>query len=352
MNKTADKKPVAVLISDVHYSVHTLAIADKAMRMAINKANELGVTLVVAGDLHDTKANIRGECVNAMQKTFSLAETAVFILVGNHDKINERSSEHSLNFLSGYADIVNEPRKLSSIETMFGDPGILIPYHHDGKELAKYLETLPEGSRLIMHQGVLGSNAGHYMEDKSALSREHFKNFRVISGHYHERQDIKCGPPKKGAIGLFSYLGNPYTLGFGEANIEKGFNILYDDGILEFVPTNLRMHVIADISFDMLDKWTSETLANNINQEDLLWVKIRGTKEQLSTLNKTKVAEILKLKNSFRLDLKSEETTSDSETIELTNNQPVLLDSLIASLTNVSDEQKKRLKTIWRHLSE
>ena len=60
------KIPTAVLISDVHYSLQTLPLADKVMRMAIDKANSLGVPLIVAGDLHDTKANMRAECVNAM----------------------------------------------------------------------------------------------------------------------------------------------------------------------------------------------------------------------------------------------------------------------------------------------
>ena len=69
--------PVAILISDVHYNINTLKLADAAMQMAIDEANKLSVPLIVAGDLHDTKANLRGECVNAMLSTFSklLAQT-------------------------------------------------------------------------------------------------------------------------------------------------------------------------------------------------------------------------------------------------------------------------------------
>ena len=37
------KKPVAVIISDVHYSLKTLELADAAMRLAIAKANNLDV---------------------------------------------------------------------------------------------------------------------------------------------------------------------------------------------------------------------------------------------------------------------------------------------------------------------
>ena len=77
--------PRAVLISDVHYNLQTLPLADAAMRQAIQKANELQVPLIVAGDLHDTKANLRGECINAMLETFNTCEQDIYFLIGNHD---------------------------------------------------------------------------------------------------------------------------------------------------------------------------------------------------------------------------------------------------------------------------
>ena len=78
-------KPIAVLISDVHYNLTTLPLADAAMRQAIAEANSLGVPLIVAGDLHDTKANLRGECVNAMIEAFAMLDHGCYILRGNHD---------------------------------------------------------------------------------------------------------------------------------------------------------------------------------------------------------------------------------------------------------------------------
>jgi hypothetical protein len=48
--ETKNKYPIAVIISDVHYNINTLEVADKAMRMAINRANILNIPLIVAGD--------------------------------------------------------------------------------------------------------------------------------------------------------------------------------------------------------------------------------------------------------------------------------------------------------------
>lgn len=334
-------EPVAVIISDVHYNVHTLKLADAAVRMAIEKANDLETSLIVSGDLHDTKANLRGECVNAMIKTFSQCIFPPYILVGNHDRINEKAEAHSLNFLSAYANVIDLPCKSFY--------GYLVPYYHDPDELRTYLKTIPAGSTVIMHQGLTSSNSGDYIQDKSAINPEDVQDFRAISGHYHTRQDIKIGRPRKGSVGLFSYVGNPYTLTYGEAyDPPKGFQILMDDGTLEFVSTNLRKHVI--VEYDLItdeSKWSSGPIMAGDGINDLAWVKIKGTKEQLAKINKIEFLKDKGIPQNVRFDLIP--TDTNSQVFEHKNlTQGPLLDSLIDSLTNTSDERKQRLKDIWK----
>lgn len=342
-------KPKAVLISDIHYNITTLPVADAALRQAVSKANELRVPLIIAGDLHDTKANLRGECVSAMLETFKLANERPYLLIGNHDRINEKSVEHSLTFLERYANIVNRHRYGKSHTKLWGSME-LIPYHHDPEELRRRLKNTTPGSTLIMHQGINGSNSGEYIQDKSAINKEDVADFRVISGHYHTRQDIKIGRPGEGAVGLWSYIGNPYTLNFGEANDpEKGFQILMDDGTLEFVPTNLRKHVVIEMNalsetmFNLIQADTEERL------EDLILVKLRGPKAVLDKATKTQIARSLKIPGSFRLDLiPDDETLTAPETKNLS--QPELLDQIIESISSAMPDQKQRLKTLWKDL--
>lgn len=357
-------KPVAVLISDVHYNINTLKLADAAMRMAINTANELQVPLIVAGDLHDTKANLRGECINAMIETFKTHDvknsgygeinTPPFILVGNHDKINEKSEEHSLNFLSPYASIIDSHQFTNEIACN-GNSLQFIPYQHSTIEFNKCLKKIDKNSVIIVHQGLKDSNSGDYIQDKSAISKEDVADFRVISGHYHQRQDIKCGRPRQGAVGLWSYIGNPYTLNFGEANDPpKGFQILMNDGTLKFTPTNLRKHVV--IELDLADLPTAlnkiaypdNYFKHNAKKEDLVWVKLHGPKERLAVWSKEQIGECLGLKD-FKLDLIPLQNSTNvlkSSTLS----QSDLLDSLIDSLTNTSDKCKIRLKQTWKDL--
>lgn len=347
-----NNRPIAVLISDVHYNVHMLKLADAAMRMAINKANELQVPLIVAGDLHDTKANLRGECVNAMRATFKQCAIKPYILRGNHDAINEKSKEHSLNFLEDLATIVDEPGFFNELGSINGNSIHLIPYQHDPEELKSYLKKVDKNSCIIMHQGVTNANSGDYIQDKSALPRECFADYRVISGHYHTRQHIKCGHPRQGSVGLFSYIGNPYTLNYGEANDpEKGFQILMSDGSLEFIPTNLRRHRIVTCGWDeKYNLFWGPIMKGKV--DDLVWVKVEGSREQLQVVTKLwleKQGYETFSGGNFKLDLIPIDTKSQvSATKNLTKGP--LIDSIIDGLTNTSNERKERLKSTWKEL--
>lgn len=336
--------PIAVLVSDVHFTVSTLDVASAAFLKAQYAAKRLGVTLVVCGDTLDSKAIIRAECANKLIDLLSVKDAPPTIfLVGNHDLINERKSwtfEHSLNFLKPYATVIEEPQ-----EGSLGDvPVLLVPYCHNPTELKSLMASEADSVMLtIMHQGIAGSNSGEYYQDKSALNTADLAGLRVISGHYHARQTITL--PESGQ---FDYVGNPYTLNFGEANDpDKGFQILHSDGSLEFVPTNLRAHRVLDYKFEELPG-AGFFIGNST---DILWVKIRGTTDQLAELTKTDVATQLDIAQSFRLDLIPTDTQTDE--IQTANkSQPELLDGLIDSLRSTDQDRKSRLKSMWKDLSQ
>ena len=190
------------------------------LNMALDYAEKHKLPLVVAGDLHDSKAVLRAECVDAIIKTIkSHASVRVLVIPGNHCMQNEKGSEHALNFLKPYCEVIDYPVYDDYICAW------LIPYYSDTQELLKLLKITPNGHPLIMHQGVMGADMGSYVIDKSSLPKEAFKNFRVISGHYHKRQDIVC---KKTTSfkGIFSYIGSPYTISFAEANDSKRISSL------------------------------------------------------------------------------------------------------------------------------
>lgn len=314
------------------------------MRMAIAKANDLGIPLIVAGDLHDTKANLRGECVSAMIKTFGLCAQEPIVLRGNHDALNEKSKEHSLEFLSHLVKLIDEPQAYRSKPSGLGnypvDTGVFfIPYQHDVNELSAILATVPKKQVIIMHQGLKGSNSGEYFVDRSAISVDDLAGRRVISGHYHNRQTTVL--PEGG---LHDFIGNPYTLTFGEANDPvKGFQVLYNDGSLEFVPTDLRKHIVIECHASDLSKCSI-----SINPQDLMWVKLTGTTDELAKITKAQLAIDLDIPGPFKLDKIPVDTVVESQEDTPNVSNPELLDNLIDSLSNTDKERKERLKALWK----
>lgn len=334
-------KPAAVLISDIHFTPATLELASWALTAAQRKAKNLNVPLVICGDTLDTKAVVRAECSNALIKILNCdAAPKTYILVGNHDRLNEKGKEHALNFLKPYCTVVeNHLAALTGID--------LFSYFANLDELKDALSYVPKDYTIIMHQGVTSAAPGHYSHDKTAAPAEWFADYRVVSGHYHARQDIPCGPIRKGNVGLFSYVGNPYSTSFGEANDpEKGYQILMDDGSLEFVPLGLRKHVVANFSWNSITNRFSAH-DGNIAKGDIVWVKVEGPRSELIKVKRESFVGPINNTN-FKLDLIPTDTPEGPSKVEGFTDEQVL-DAAIDA-TDGSDEHKATLKSLWRQM--
>ena len=334
------KTPIAVLISDVHFNLNTLEVATNSLKQAVHKANDLGIILIIAGDLHDSKANIRAECLNAITQQLVHVHTHTIILVGNHDKINEKSEGASA------IQVLSQIPKV----TVYGGSGFydkisnfyFIPYQHDTDKLKVYLKTIPKNATVIMHQGLSGSASGEYIQDKTAITSSDVAGLRIISGHYHTRQTIKL--PNGGK---WDYIGNPYSLTFGEASDpEKGYQILYADGSLEFISTNLRKHIIIELTADKHGCHCEKGFI--VNTDDLVWVKVSGPKEFVQKITKEYIKNYWVREASFKLDLIPTITTLAP--VKKERSVAELLDAVIDSLTDVTPERKVVLKELWKGL--
>lgn len=330
-------KPIAVLISDIHFTPSTLELASQSLLKAQYKAKILDIPLIIAGDTLDSKAIVRAECMNKLLQMFAVTDAPkTYILVGNHDLCNEKGTEHSLNFLN------HRHPKLKVVDNsqaivLNGQLVMLIPYQSDSRNFKAILYDEDTPDIVICHQGIQGAWMGHYVQDKTSLPPETFDGLRVISGHYHRAQTIKCGD-----TGLFSYIGNPYTLSFAEAEDgPKGYQILMDDGTLEFVSLDLRRHIVIEAD---LDRWREIEPQDPKNP---LWIKITGNALDLHALKKEDVAKVVGHSN-FKLDklyTVNSSTTPKPKAIT----EDALLDSIIDE-TSESVDNKTLLKSLWREI--
>lgn len=335
--KTKMIKPVGVIIGDIHFTPSTLELASKALTSALDKAIELEVPLVLNGDTLDSKAIIRAECANRLISIISKAPqtTQIIINVGNHERLNEKGEEHSLHFLQPYAYVIDRQVYHAGLQAY------IIPYLSDTEKLKRALSCVPKNTTIIMHQGVETANMGHYVQDRTSLSKKYFENFKVVASHYHKAQSLKCG-----ASGVYTYIGNPYTLSFGEANDgPKGYSILYSDGHVEMVPLLLRSHRI--IEYNIYDTGLLLTDISSFQKDDIIWLKIYGPASKLSTLKKKELGKRLFGHDNFKLDLYPDVEQATVKNIDQTPLQ--LFDSLIDSSTK-DIVQKDELKSLLREL--
>lgn len=337
----SQKKPKAVLISDVHYSLSTLDVADAAFKVASEHAKDLRVPLIDCGDLTNDKAVIRAEVMNRIKARVKTASTpnlpllwlphTIYFLVGNHSLINEKAKEHALGFITD-GIVVSETSKINDF--------VFVPYAD------QFPKDLDPSKIIITHKGLKGANMGHYVKDLSSQDPSAFAGLRVISGHYHQAQDI---PLPNG--GMWSYIGSPYTLTFAEAfDPPKGYAVLYEDGTLERIPLNLRKHVVITYNVETNQYVEEKTSSKQVNANDIVKVVLEGPQSLLTNVNKQKLVTLLNLPNtSFKLELQpykvEEELTAKQE--QLLDHE--ILDGIIDSLPE-TNEQRARLKQEWREL--
>lgn len=332
---TTLRKPLAVVISDVHYSLNTYQLANQAFLAAIEKAAQLGVPLIDCGDLTNDKAILRAEVVNTLINTMEYARdrnVPLYLLVGNHSLINEKGKDHALHFLHPYATVVSHPTAVAGFN--------FIPYQTSSIQFIAAIQEFPKGSTVFGHQGTRGGQLGHYVKDPSAFDPEQVKDWRVFLGHYHSHYEL----------GTTVSIGNPYTLTFGEASTApKGFLIVYEDGSYTREILPLRKHVVVEVTVDNI-RHELQTEAGSFepgNPDDLIWIKVRGTHSELSALKKSEVAKVLGRTN-FKMDkIYIDAPVLQSKTETMSDTQ--ILDAVIDA-EQEGPEEKAALKALAREV--
>lgn len=330
-------KPIAVLISDIHFNITNLELSTKALKSAIKTADDLDVQLIVAGDLQDNKAIIRAEVANRLLEVFRDTQYFARILVGNHDLINEKGEDNALEYLRSHACIYAKEHLtyLGSGNT----PVYLIPYQNSSDKFMSIVKDIPKDNIIIMHQGIKGAFMGDYVQDKTSIDPEVLKDYKVFSGHYHRHQ----------TVGTVTYIGNPFTMSFGEANDgPKGFLVLNDDGsYARVILDDIRKHIV--VERDLEDLFRPEP---GVDPEDKLWIKVKGPRSELSKVQKANVGQVFLGHSDFKLDL----IPIDDKLLDSRVNEhhltPLDIMDIFIDATAEAPEQKIYLKELCREIIE
>lgn len=339
-------EPLAVLISDIHFSLSTIDVASIALKDALGTAEKLKVPLILCGDTNDTKAIIRAEVANALIDCLKAAEVPVYILVGNHDLINEKGKEHGLKYLAPYAHIISEPTEVM----VDHHPVFMVPYQSTPEAFTEAMRNF-KGGIVIMHQGVNGAFMGDYIQDKSAIMPD-FEGTKVFSGHYHRHQ----------TVGDVTYIGNPYSLSFGEANDgPKGYLVINADGSYKQNVLNLRKHHIIDVPayelktiVDHRDQLSQFSKYKDIPLGSPIRLRVTGVhKSDMKFFTKPLVGLALFGHENFNMELVEKESSTTLDKIPDYSGKEgneKLFDTLIDVL-DIDVTLKASLKVTWRKLA-
>jgi DNA repair exonuclease len=260
------------VVGDPHLRPDNLAKIGTLFRII----EELGNPVIVLGDTLDTKEVIRGRCLNSLHEQLQASKLKWIFLIGNHCWFNLECKEHSLEVLKNlpHVTIVDRPTR-----GFLGDvPTLMLPYIHDLEEFRKEITSWPAAKVLLMHQGVTGFDYGNGFIAENEIDLKELKKFkRVISGHFHKRQEK----------GNLVYPGTPFSHSFGESNQKKYLAVLDTDTLeLEFGETPFPQHLTVDIDCDRDTTYLLKALIEDQPQHHVRAI-LHGSQEAINRLDKT-----------------------------------------------------------------
>ncbi len=269
----------ALVIGDPHFKVDNTIETDLFVSSVTRLATERQPDIIVClGDvlhtherLHTLPLNKAYNFIDGMRK---IAKT--YVLVGNHDLINNRQFLSKNHWMRGMVEwenicIVEEPCQVE----IQGEKIVFVPYVEPGR-FVEALDTMGEdwsnASCIFAHQEFAGCKMGAITSiegDNWALTNPH-----VVSGHIHSRQIIQDN---------IYYPGSAMQHAFGESekNIIAVLTIKNKEYVREEVDLGLPRKKIVYMGVDDIDNYVLP------DTDDQIKVTLCGEAEDFKALKKT-----------------------------------------------------------------
>jgi DNA repair exonuclease SbcCD nuclease subunit len=309
-------------IGDPHIQVSNIIETDLLIKELITLATEKQPDLIIIlGDVLHTHERLHTIALNKayemIDKLRIIAKT--YVLVGNHDMINNQVFLNENHWLSGMKEWSNTVIVDKVIcETIKTEKFVFIPYVPNGR-FQEALNTMDgewkDASCIFAHQEFAGCKMGAIISvegDKWPISYP-----QIVSGHIHSRQI-----PQENIY----YTGSAMQHAFGESEKNIIACLRFKNGKYEREEVDLQLPRKKIIYMDVedLDTYTVP------DTEDTLKVTVSGNYDQFKALKKTKkyknllekgVKVIFKPK---KLKKESSETEDDKNLSGSSNFQTIL----------------------------
>jgi len=212
-----------LLVGDPHFKVSNPLESDQFHDEVLKNVKNLEKQLdfiVILGDILDTheKIHVQPLCraINFLKMVSTFKRT--FVLIGNHDRINNNvymTEEHPFSSLKD-----SDPNLIIVDKTYFEDGYCFVPYVPNGRFLEAIGGHFEETTCFFAHQEFLGCKMGGIISEHGDEWDE--ENPPVFSGHIHDYQ-----MPQKNII----YTGTPFQHSFGDDDDKGIFLLKFEDKI-------------------------------------------------------------------------------------------------------------------------
>lgn len=303
-----------LVIGDPHFKTSNLPDIDEFISKTIDLVREESPDfIIILGDvlheherLHTIPLNKAYDFVKAMA-----AAAQTYILVGNHDMINNQQFLNQNHWMNGMKEwdsvtIVDVPTHLEHAGNRF----VFCPYVPNGR-LQEALDTIKSGpdwksaDLLFVHQEFIGCKMGAIISQDGDVWDKSLPP--VISGHIHSNQTLMDGH--------IYYPGSAMQNAFGDPN-----NIL---PIIEFgadasslmpyttreIDLMLRKKKIIYVELDTIDTYD---IGKILNSPDQIKLSLTGSYEDFKVFIKTPIAKQL-LNKGVKLIHKNKKASKEPE---------------------------------------
>jgi len=293
-------------IGDPHIQVSNIPetdlLLDRLIKLATEKQPDL---IIVLGDVLHTHERLHTLALNKAYEMINKLRliTKTYVLVGNHDMINNQVFLNENHWLSGMKEwdkTVIADKVLT--ETIKGEKFVFIPYVPPGRfqeALCTIGNEWKDASCIFAHQEFAGCKMGAIISiegDKWPLT---YPN--VVSGHIHSRQI-----PQENIY----YTGSAMQHAFGESEKNIIAYLRFENGKYEREEIDLQLprKKIVYMDVEDIDNYVVPTT------EDTLKVTVSGNYDQFKALKKTKKYKNL-LDKGVKVIFKPKKIKSNSNVI-------------------------------------
>jgi len=298
-----------VIITDTHLKQGNEELVFDIFNQTIQYCLDNNIKRVFhAGDFFTSRTSQSLSVLNMTRKIFRLfyfKDIGLTIIPGNHDKVDLESEDSYLDMFDNYPNIQVIKKETSLL--VFNEYGYdvhLLPYF---KENGSYLDRLSNikitsnqsKNLLITHIAISGvKNNDNSLVDNN-LKTDLFNRFDlVVTGHYHNRQQIKDN---------IWYVGSSHAQNYGEDN-GKGMCVIDENLNIEFVQLDFPKYNVFRFECSKIDEMI-KTLCE-LRAFDYNRFIIKGSPEEIDNFNDS----IFNKRNKgINLELKYEKTSLNSK---------------------------------------